>query len=163
MKKRRLNEPEPRIRPEHFEELRAKLLDNCVEEPVSLPDPCWIWQGSTRSTGYAQIWWQRENHSAHRVAYRVFVGDFPEDRLICHHCDTPLCCNPEHLYVGTQQTNADDRVARGRGAPPRGEQHHNVVLTDKEVAEVLQLVSEGNAQAAMLPIGWASLGFTYTP
>lgn len=33
---------------------------------------------------------------------------------ICHHCDTPLCCNPRHLFPGSRSDNAQDAIRKGR-------------------------------------------------
>ncbi|RPI81293.1 MAG: hypothetical protein EHM34_08830 [Nitrosopumilales archaeon] len=38
----------------------------------------------------------------------------PIGAYICHKCDNPKCVNPDHIYAGTPQTNADDMVARNR-------------------------------------------------
>jgi hypothetical protein len=38
--------------------------------------------------------------------------------LACHHCDNPPCCNPAHLYVGTQADNMADMARRGRAWNP---------------------------------------------
>lgn len=31
-----------------------------------------------------------------------------------HTCDTPMCVNPDHLRIGTQKENMDDRDKKGR-------------------------------------------------
>lgn len=31
-----------------------------------------------------------------------------------HRCDTPACCNPSHLFLGTAKANHDDMAAKGR-------------------------------------------------
>lgn len=31
-----------------------------------------------------------------------------------HKCDTPRCINPDHLELGTAQSNVDDMIAKGR-------------------------------------------------
>jgi hypothetical protein len=33
---------------------------------------------------------------------------------VLHTCDEALCCNPNHLYLGTQLDNIKDRDTRGR-------------------------------------------------
>ena len=75
---------------------------------------CWIWKGSTGRRGYGQIKIGGSPLGAHRVAFEIANGEPPAGALICHRCDTPLCCNPHHLYAGTPLTNARDMVARNR-------------------------------------------------
>lgn len=53
---------------------------------------------------------------AHRYSYELHYGLFDPERLVCHHCDNPSCVRPDHLYLGDAQTNADDKMARGRHA-----------------------------------------------
>ncbi len=68
---------------------------------------------------------------------------------ICHHCDNRLCCNPEHLYVGTAQTNAADRASRGRGAPQNGEHAGNGRLTGPRVRNIRARIANGERHATI--------------
>jgi hypothetical protein len=52
--------------------------------------------------------------SAHRIAWMISHGDIPEKMFVLHKCDNRLCCNPDHLFLGTQQDNMDDMVSKGR-------------------------------------------------
>jgi hypothetical protein len=52
--------------------------------------------------------------TTHRFSYEHFKGPIPDGMLICHHCDTPQCVNPEHLFTGSSTENARDMVAKGR-------------------------------------------------
>lgn len=84
-------------------------------------DECWNWQLSTDRKGYGRLWTGERNERghairmmAHRFAYELLVGEVPVGLLVLHHCDNPSCCNPKHLWVGTQSENVMDSVAKGR-------------------------------------------------
>jgi hypothetical protein len=102
-------------------------------------DDCWLWQkvpsGNGYGTGYGQFRVGGKLVGAHRVSYLIAHGELPQLN-VCHSCDTPLCMNPSHLFVGTQAKNIADmttkeRQAKGdkngsrvhREAMPRGDTH----------------------------------------
>lgn len=45
-------------------------------------------------------------------------GPLRRDQHLCHHCDNPRCVNFDHIFVGTQQENIADAMAKGRMSPP---------------------------------------------
>jgi hypothetical protein len=99
--------------------------------------PCWLWTAWRNSSGYG---------------------------CVLHHCDTPACCNPNHLWLGTYKDNALDMCRKGRQATgdahgskthperwsrgsangththpervPRGEARVNAKLTEAQVKEI---------------------------
>lgn len=82
---------------------------------------CWLWTASTTGTGYKygqftyRIDRKQQHPYAHRVAWELTHGESIADGLnACHRCDVPLCCNPAHLFLGSQKENLNDGRAKGR-------------------------------------------------
>ena len=98
---------------------------------------CWLWLGATTGKGYGQITPSRHHpfQLAHRYFYEQLVGPIPEGLILCHKCDTPLCVNPQHMHVGTQQDNVRQMRDRNRGA--YGATNAPKKLTDEAVREIL--------------------------
>lgn len=87
------------------------------------PEACWPWVGTKNSAGYGRFCVSARRHPrrpprvmAHRVAYRLCVGEIPAGLFVCHACDNPPCCNPAHLWLGTNADNTADRDEKGRTA-----------------------------------------------
>lgn len=71
-------------------------------------DDCWEWQGARFRQGYGAFT-NKTTKYAHRMAYILTYGSIPEGMFILHKCDNPPCCNPKHLWLGTQADNVHDR------------------------------------------------------
>jgi hypothetical protein len=73
---------------------------------------CWEWSGfrNLARGGYGYV----EGRRAHRVAWELANGPIPEGLHVCHRCDNPPCCNPSHLWLGTDLDNARDKIAKRR-------------------------------------------------
>ncbi len=85
------------------------------------PEECWLWKGAPIA-GYGQInigGRAGTMHRAHRVSYFLHRGRFDKRLVVCHKCDTPLCVNPDHLFLGTQADNLKDMWRKGRARPGR--------------------------------------------
>lgn len=86
----------------------------------STPEPnsgCWLWElGQARFDGNGVVKHNRRQRIAHRVSYEIFHGPIPAGMFVCHKCDTPLCVNPDHLFLGTPKDNVDDMLRKGRAA-----------------------------------------------
>lgn len=77
---------------------------------------CWPWCGYRDKAGYSRIQYGDRTHLAHRVAWLFTNGPIPVGLCVLHHCDFPSCCNPAHLFLGTQTDNMADRDKKGRQA-----------------------------------------------
>lgn len=82
-------------------------------------DACWPWLAH-RPNGYGAFRFckggHRQTFGAHRVALAL-SGTL--DAYALHRCDNPPCCNPAHLWNGTQADNGRDATIKGRR--PRGD------------------------------------------
>lgn len=111
---------------------------------VNVETGCWEWQGLKDVGGYGSIGVGGRHWKVHRLNWQMFNGQpVPEGMLVCHRCDNPPCCNPDHLFVGTHADNNADKVAKGRQA--RGEDTAKSKLTDDKVREIFRLAHEGRA------------------
>lgn len=104
------------------------------------PDDCWEWTGQ-RDRGYGNVVFGRAKRSlrAHRLAYVLHNGMIPEylnGMLACvlHRCDNPPCCNPKHLFLGTNTDNIDDMMRKNR--QNKGENSGRAKLTDENVLAI---------------------------
>lgn len=98
-----------------------KLYDKLVAR--TKPDgDCWIWQGAVGSVRQYQsavrgeTYYNGEYLSVHRAMWMAAYGPIPEKRCVCHSCDSSLCVNPEHLWLGTHQQNMQDMRLKGRSS-----------------------------------------------
>ena len=81
---------------------------------VTMPNGCMEWTGATDPKGYGHGTVNGGHFAAHRRAWELANGPIPNGLHVCHHCDNPPCCNPEHLFLGTMKDNMMDMVSKGR-------------------------------------------------
>lgn len=78
---------------------------------------CWNWRGCKLPDGYGLV--SRSTYGeglAHRAAWRLWRGQIPQGKLVCHKCNNPRCVNPNHLYIATNGQNIKDAWRDGLGA-----------------------------------------------
>lgn len=136
-------------------DLRATLADRFwLKVDVREPNECWEWQAGRGHYGKAKLnygafaFFRGLSTTAHRAAYLITHGEVPDGIFVCHDCDNPPCCNPNHLFLGTGKDNAADRDQKGRyvlGDRPKGTRNHNAKLDDSLVAEARLRVAGGES------------------
>jgi hypothetical protein len=87
---------------------------------VGEEDDCWEWTGY-RYRKYGRFNFESVSRLAHRVAWILLHGPLPDEQKVLHSCDNPPCCNPLHLFVGTQTDNMQDMIAKGRAHFQKGQ------------------------------------------
>jgi hypothetical protein len=119
----------------------AERLDH-----YSIPVPhcgCHIWLGGLSGKGYGIVSTGGQGSTmAHRAAWQVARGPIPKGMHVLHTCDVPSCINPDHLFLGTNQDNVDDKVRKGRAklagkVNRRGQRNPSAVLTEAEVLKII--------------------------
>lgn len=138
---------------------------------VSKSEGCWNWTGRPDQDGYGRLKVGGKDYGAHVYSYTLHYGAVPAGLCVLHKCDNRRCVRPDHLFLGTQEDNAADRVSKGRSAfgdrnasrkyperRPRGERHHwqtkpetrirgeangRAKLTDSRVALIRSIWSAG--------------------
>lgn len=90
----------------------ARVRARCIVDA----NGCWLWQGNKAVNGYGQTNYRDKTRIIHRVMFGLVKGPHPvpADRDVCHSCDVKVCCNPNHLWLGTRQDNHADMFAKGR-------------------------------------------------
>lgn len=82
------------------------------------PDACHTWTGTLQRAGYGRFTVAGRKVTATRWLLGYLRGRAldPKTEWALHHCDTPLCVNPKHLYIGTPVDNARDMNERRRNS-----------------------------------------------
>ncbi len=103
---------------------------------------CWEWAAALNN-GYGWFLIDKKARNAHRVA-AFLTGLIPTvdgGLHVLHRCDNTKCCNPKHLFVGTNADNVADRVSKGRSGSARlcGENNGASKLTNEQIKQVRSL------------------------
>lgn len=115
----------------------AERLEAFFSKIVVRESGCHEFVGATNPDGYGNFWDEGICKKAHRFAWEAFFGPIPEGKKVLHDCDNPPCCNPWHLYLGTDADNSRDKVERGRMSPTHGANNPAATTLEHEVREIL--------------------------
>jgi len=114
---------------------------------------CLLWQGTCHRCGYGYFRVRGKRYRTHRIVYFLTRGIDPGNLDVCHTCDCPGCCEPSHLFLGTQADNNHDMVRKRRNksiphpCPQPGVINGNAKLTDAAV-RIIRTSTESNVALA---------------
>ncbi len=123
-------------------------------------DDCWLWTGCrTRGSAkcaqeYGVIGIGGDTNTtgkligAHRLSWELHHGPIPENLGVLHKCDTPLCVRPDHLFLGTQVDNNDDKVQKKRHR--FGSRSHLARIDEAKAKEIRDKYATGQYTQAEL-------------
>lgn len=132
--------------------------------PAHCPElgQCHIWTGCREANGYGRLRFRKKGEYAHRMAWFLAHGRWP-DPCALHKCDGgPLgCVRIDHLFEGTKADNSQDMAEKGRtGIRPklnedairdvrlalaRGETHDAIAQKHGVVRDTVGAVSRGKS------------------
>lgn len=108
-------------------------------------DGCW--EFSANHEGYRNFYVRGGRAAplvkkAHQVSFALSFG--PVTNEILHSCDNKKCARPDHLPVGSHQSNIDDKLRKGRQT--RGSSHGTSKLDEATVGSIRCLLASGRHQ-----------------
>jgi hypothetical protein len=122
------------------------LIINSFWGRVKKTDKCWFWTGGKNKSGYGKFKFWGKYYVASRVAYFLYYNKQPGQLLVCHACDTTICVNPKHLFLGTYKDNSQDRIKKFGTLRPGAKLSWEIVnkmrelyisgMTQKEIQEL---------------------------
>lgn len=107
---------------------------------------CLLWRGPYSPSGYGYFYFRGQTYAAHRVSYFLNTGIDPGDNDVLHSCDNKLCVESDHLHLGNDQENSDEKFLRNRQKFAYGESHPMAKLTEEDVREIRNLSAQGVSQ-----------------
>ena len=118
------------------------FLDRHADKITTLSETgCMIWTGAATRQGYGIAFdgkisaaGHKVPEGAHRLSYAAEHGAIPPFMNVLHRCDVPCCVNPDHLFVGTQNDNMQDKISKGRQV--RGDLHGMATMTEETVRAI---------------------------
>jgi hypothetical protein len=106
-------------------------------------EQCWEWQGCT-AYGYGRFNFRGNSALSHRIAMFLHLKlILPSYIKVLHDCDNPPCCNPSHLFLGTDLSNMQDCAQKGRQC--KGQKNHYAILTEEQALEIKSRINSGES------------------
>jgi hypothetical protein len=122
---------------------RARSLQDRISKYVEKTNSCWLWTRGKNAKGYGIC----SEGLVHRAVYKMTFGSIPDGAYVLHKCDVRNCCNPDHLYAGSQKDNMRDMIERGRTGnrrgQPKGEAHSMAKIKQSDAEAIIEAAYSG--------------------
>lgn len=121
---------------------------------IGAANECWPYKGRcfVKSKGgrmtYGRVELNKQRLRVHRAVWMIVHGDIPDGLCVLHSCDNPLCCNPSHLFLGTQADNIRDKMEKGRHRVVYGEDCGSSKITREIAQQIREIKGTQRAIAA---------------
>ncbi len=120
---------------EYQERMKEKIKNN-----ISInSNGCWIWKKKKDANGYGRVGYKgKQSYLVHRAMFELCIGDLINVLKICHNCpngDNPSCCNPDHMFVGSQMDNIRDSMQKGR--------NYRMKFVEDDIRNIINLRKKG--------------------
>jgi hypothetical protein len=99
------------------EEYDRRWIAQARAKSVITERGCWEHQKFRHPKwGYVQVTYRGKYVLVHRKMYQLTHGGVAlrRDQYVCHTCDVRHCCNPEHLWLGSNSDNQRDSSKKDR-------------------------------------------------
>lgn len=121
---------------------------------------CWNWTaGTSNGRGMFAMPDGKSPARAYRVALALSLGKAVNDiGMVCHECDNPLCCNPNHLTEGDHAYNSRGMMDRGRG---RGQFKKGVISPMLGKTRLVNSIKHGSVHRRTMQVSCDNCGESF--
>jgi len=92
--------------------VKSNVVEYIKENCIVNDNDCWIWTKGTNNSGYGSITHNQIRWQVHRLMYFESNKNKDSNLFVCHKCDEKLCCNPDHMFLGTNSDNLKDYYSK---------------------------------------------------
>lgn len=112
-------------------------------------DECWLWKDGVDKDGYGILGISGKPVKAHRFSWELHYGATPDNMGVRHLCTNRKCCNPKHFYLQDEGKIRDESRSNPGHNARKGEEHPFSVLTNAQVREIKEMLSQDIKQVAI--------------